>query len=154
MHILCVFPLSCEQCSGCRRVPQGERNHCVEVLLADGSSLQLSASSEAESLEWLQCLCQAVAQGMQVRLYKSHGCACLLYRAFWLMTLSLKTGKIVCWIKTPLLSDTGDKIDYLFHAVLIWKLIYCVDHNKHPGALADVSKQGHLQYVILRVSVT
>src|SRR6218665_3095792 len=57
LHCLC----SPEQCDGCRRCPNADRKHCFEVLLADGSTLELAAQSEALLQNWLICLCQATS---------------------------------------------------------------------------------------------
>ena len=47
-------------------MPQAERKHCFEIILSDGSTVQLCASSESELQSWLQSLCEAVADGIAV----------------------------------------------------------------------------------------
>ena len=60
------FSCSGEECLGCRRSPQGERPYSFELVLSSGGSLQMAAASTTEQQEWLQSLCQAVAEGMGV----------------------------------------------------------------------------------------
>ena len=64
---LCAY--SCEECGGCRRSRDSDREHAFEVIQADGSILRMCASTSEESQCWLQALCQAVSQGMGVSLH-------------------------------------------------------------------------------------
>ncbi|XP_033642401.1 pleckstrin homology domain-containing family M member 2-like [Asterias rubens] len=48
---------------GCRRVRNGDRPHSFELILSDGASLELSCDTEEEVSDWLQTICQVVAQG-------------------------------------------------------------------------------------------
>ena len=56
-----------DDCVGCRRASKSDRDHCIEVIKQDGSSWQLALASEMEANDWLQKLCQAVAEGLQVK---------------------------------------------------------------------------------------
>ncbi|XP_074655042.1 pleckstrin homology domain-containing family M member 2-like [Tubulanus polymorphus] len=61
---LCL-PLSSEECSGCRRNPNNDRQYCFDVILTNGTAtLQLSAPNDGELQSWLMALCQAVADGI------------------------------------------------------------------------------------------
>lgn len=55
-----------DDCVGCRRASKSDRDHCIEVIKQDGSSWQLALANETEANDWLQKLCQAVAEGIQV----------------------------------------------------------------------------------------
>lgn len=54
-----------DDCVGCRRASKSDRDHCIEVIKQDGSSWQLALANETEANDWLQKLCQAVAEGIQ-----------------------------------------------------------------------------------------
>lgn len=54
-----------DDCVGCRRASKSDRDHCIEVIKQDGSSWQLALANETEANDWLQKLCQAVAEGLQ-----------------------------------------------------------------------------------------
>ncbi|BFZ23262.1 hypothetical protein BsWGS_26301 [Bradybaena similaris] len=55
--------LGSDQCVGCRLTSHAGRDHCVELILAEGCSWLLSAASRAEISEWSHSLCLAVSQG-------------------------------------------------------------------------------------------
>ncbi|XP_064642371.1 pleckstrin homology domain-containing family M member 2-like [Lineus longissimus] len=74
---LCV-QLNSEDCGGCRRCTTTDREHCIEILLANGGSLQMSAANSADAQSWLQCLCQAVAEGVTTTVHNSSCLACCL----------------------------------------------------------------------------
>ena len=42
----------------------GDRPHSFELILSDGASLELSCDTEEEVSDWLQTICQVVAQGV------------------------------------------------------------------------------------------
>ena len=77
-NLLCIFAnksdskplhfiqLGTDECVGCRRASNTDRDHCIEIIKEDGSSYQLALATDLEANDWLQCLCQAVAAGMQV----------------------------------------------------------------------------------------
>ncbi|XP_071945049.1 pleckstrin homology domain-containing family M member 2-like isoform X2 [Antedon mediterranea] len=49
---------------GCRRVRNGDRPYAFELILDDGSSLQVACENEMEVSDWLQAICTIVAQSM------------------------------------------------------------------------------------------
>ncbi|XP_072036604.1 LOW QUALITY PROTEIN: pleckstrin homology domain-containing family M member 2-like [Amphiura filiformis] len=49
---------------GCRRVRCGERPYCFELILQDGTSLEIACKNETDVSNWLQAICRVVAQGM------------------------------------------------------------------------------------------
>ncbi|XP_061197272.1 pleckstrin homology domain-containing family M member 2-like [Saccostrea echinata] len=73
--MLCVYPEKNgkpimfvhmgDDCTGCRRSSKSDRDHCIEVIKQDGSSWQFALANEEEANDWLQRLCQAVAEGLQ-----------------------------------------------------------------------------------------
>ncbi|KAK3105695.1 hypothetical protein FSP39_003649 [Pinctada imbricata] len=54
-----------EDCVGCRRLTSADRDNCLQVIKADNSTVQMALATELEANEWLQSLCQAVAEGLQ-----------------------------------------------------------------------------------------
>lgn len=62
----CFLRLGGEQCVGCRRSTDSDREHCIEVIKSDGGLWQFSAANHIEVADWLQCLCKAVSEGSQV----------------------------------------------------------------------------------------
>ncbi|XP_062590426.1 pleckstrin homology domain-containing family M member 2-like [Saccostrea cucullata] len=54
-----------DDCTGCRRASKSDRDHSIEVIKQDGSSWQFALANEEEANDWLQRLCQAVAEGLQ-----------------------------------------------------------------------------------------
>ncbi|XP_048250099.1 pleckstrin homology domain-containing family M member 2-like [Haliotis rufescens] len=61
----CFLRLGGEQCVGCRRSTDSDREHCIEVIKSDGGLWQFSAANHIEVSDWLQCLCKAVSEGSQ-----------------------------------------------------------------------------------------
>lgn len=55
-----------EECVGCRRIQNLDRDHCIEVIQDKKTSVVLSAASDSEVSDWLLSLCQAVSEGKQV----------------------------------------------------------------------------------------
>ncbi|CAH1774955.1 unnamed protein product [Owenia fusiformis] len=51
-----------EECLGCRRSTQSDRDHSFEVILSNGNILVLAAANGDDIQQWLMNLCQAVAQ--------------------------------------------------------------------------------------------
>ncbi|BFZ23957.1 hypothetical protein BsWGS_26996 [Bradybaena similaris] len=52
-----------DQCVGCRATSTADREHCIELILAQGGSWLLAAASQTEISEWRHALCLAVSQG-------------------------------------------------------------------------------------------
>ncbi|XP_059157608.1 pleckstrin homology domain-containing family M member 2-like [Physella acuta] len=52
-----------DQCVGCRLTSQGDRSHCVELIIAKGGSWFLAAATEHEISDWRNMLCLAVSLG-------------------------------------------------------------------------------------------
>ncbi|XP_063409233.1 pleckstrin homology domain-containing family M member 2-like isoform X1 [Mytilus trossulus] len=68
-----------EECSGCRRAKDTDRDHCIQIIKSDESSIQLALASGLEASDWLQSLCQAVAEGIDSKVTEKMGCmACCL----------------------------------------------------------------------------
>ncbi|XP_067659554.1 pleckstrin homology domain-containing family M member 2-like [Haliotis asinina] len=61
----CFLRLGGEQCVGCRRSTDSDREHCIEVIKSDGGLWQFAAANHIEVADWLQCLCKAVSEGSQ-----------------------------------------------------------------------------------------
>ncbi|XP_013395304.1 pleckstrin homology domain-containing family M member 2-like isoform X1 [Lingula anatina] len=59
-----TIQLGGEDCCGCRRAHVSDRENCFEIILSDNSTIQMSASNESETFDWLQTLCKAVSEGM------------------------------------------------------------------------------------------
>ncbi|CAG5129061.1 unnamed protein product, partial [Candidula unifasciata] len=59
----CFLSLGGDQCVGCRLTSHSGRDHCVELILAQGGSWLLSGGSQADVSDWRHCLCLAVSQG-------------------------------------------------------------------------------------------
>lgn len=57
-----------EDCSGCRRSKNSDREHSFEINKTDGSSWQIAAASEHEANDWLQSLCQCAAESTEVNM--------------------------------------------------------------------------------------
>ncbi|XP_048772912.1 uncharacterized protein LOC125678468 isoform X2 [Ostrea edulis] len=63
-----------DDCVGCRRCSKSDRENCIEVIKQDGSSWQLALANETEANDWLQRLCQAVAEGLQKKEVSKPSC--------------------------------------------------------------------------------
>lgn len=55
-----------EECKGCRRTLDTDKDHCIQIIKSDGSSIQLALASSLEASDWLQSLCQVVAEGLDM----------------------------------------------------------------------------------------
>lgn len=53
-----------EDCTGCRHATDTDRDHCIQIIKSDGSSVHLALASGLEASDWLQSLCQIVAEGL------------------------------------------------------------------------------------------
>jgi hypothetical protein len=62
--ILFVETSSGEDFSGCRRNTASSRAHTIELILSNSSALYLSAKSDAEASDWLQCFCKVISLGV------------------------------------------------------------------------------------------
>ncbi|KAH9496530.1 hypothetical protein Btru_043285 [Bulinus truncatus] len=60
-----LLGLGGDQCIGCRLISVGDRNNCVELVIAHGGTWIFSAASEVEIREWRHALCLAVSQGIE-----------------------------------------------------------------------------------------
>ncbi|KAH9496518.1 hypothetical protein Btru_043255 [Bulinus truncatus] len=60
-----LLGLGGDQCIGCRLISVGDRNNCVELVIARGGTWIFSAASEVEIREWRHALCSAVSQGIE-----------------------------------------------------------------------------------------
>ena len=56
-----------EQCVGCKRDFNSDRNHSIRVMLADGTFWSIALATEMDANDWIQALCQAVSEGLKVR---------------------------------------------------------------------------------------
>ncbi|KAH3824296.1 hypothetical protein DPMN_126130 [Dreissena polymorpha] len=54
------------QCVGCKRDFNSDRNHAVRIILQNGAYWYIAVETELEANNWLQCLCQAVSEGLKV----------------------------------------------------------------------------------------
>ena len=63
-----------EDCTGCRRATDTDRDHCIQIIKSDGSSVQLALASGLEASDWLQSLCQVVAEGLDMKQTEKTGC--------------------------------------------------------------------------------
>ncbi|XP_038077828.1 pleckstrin homology domain-containing family M member 2-like [Patiria miniata] len=57
---------------GCRRVRNGDRPHSFELILSDGASLELACDKEEQVSDWLQAICQVVAQAQVAATSPTH----------------------------------------------------------------------------------
>ena len=55
-----------EQCVGCKRDFNSDRNHSIRVMLADGTFWSIALATELDANDWIQALCQAVSEGLKV----------------------------------------------------------------------------------------
>ncbi|XP_076357921.1 pleckstrin homology domain-containing family M member 2-like isoform X2 [Tachypleus tridentatus] len=53
-------------CGGCRRLPLEDRPHSFEIILPDWDSLQMAASNDIETSDWLQDLIYTVSQADRI----------------------------------------------------------------------------------------
>ena len=56
-----------EQCVGCKRDFNSDRNHSIRVMLANGTFWSIALATEMDANDWIQALCQAVSEGLKVR---------------------------------------------------------------------------------------
>ncbi|XP_033763977.1 pleckstrin homology domain-containing family M member 2-like [Pecten maximus] len=54
-----------DDCTGCRHASNTDRDHCIQIIMANGTTWQLALATDIEANEWLQSLCRAVAQGLE-----------------------------------------------------------------------------------------
>ena len=62
------FYLSGEDFSGCRKNSASPRAHTIELILANSNALYLSAKSESEASDWLQCFCKIISLGVKTHM--------------------------------------------------------------------------------------
>jgi pleckstrin family protein M 2 len=58
-----VIKLNGEDFSGCRKYTKSSKLHTIELILSDSHVLYLSAKTEAEASDWLQCFCKIISLG-------------------------------------------------------------------------------------------
>ncbi|XP_060083920.1 pleckstrin homology domain-containing family M member 2-like [Ylistrum balloti] len=54
-----------DDCTGCRRASNTDRDNCIQIIMANGTTWQIALATDIEANEWLQSLCRAVAQGFE-----------------------------------------------------------------------------------------
>ncbi|XP_069115023.1 pleckstrin homology domain-containing family M member 2-like [Argopecten irradians] len=54
-----------DDCIGCRRASNTDRDHCIQIIMGNGTTWQIALATDVEANEWLQSLCRAVAQGLE-----------------------------------------------------------------------------------------
>ena len=68
--------LASGECVGCKRDFNTDRNNAVRIILPGGQDWSLAADTEPDANHWLQCLCQAVSEGLKVSFYiPTTGCS-------------------------------------------------------------------------------
>ena len=65
-----------DQCVGCKRDFNSDRNHSVRVMLADGTYWSIALATETEANDWIQSLCQAISEGLKVDALQLSCCTC------------------------------------------------------------------------------
>lgn len=60
--------LGAGQCVGCKRDFNSDKNNVVKIILQDNSFWSIAMETEPEANRWLQGLCQAVSEGVKVRI--------------------------------------------------------------------------------------
>ncbi|XP_052213431.1 pleckstrin homology domain-containing family M member 2-like [Dreissena polymorpha] len=64
------------QCVGCKRDFNSDRNHAVRIILQNGAYWYIAVETELEANNWLQCLCQAVSEGLKMSSTKTSCVPC------------------------------------------------------------------------------
>ncbi|OWF41230.1 pleckstrin homology domain-containing family M member 2-like [Mizuhopecten yessoensis] len=54
-----------DDCIGCRHASNTDRDHCIQVIMASGTTWHIALATDVEANQWLQSLCRAVAQGLE-----------------------------------------------------------------------------------------
>ncbi|XP_052821239.1 pleckstrin homology domain-containing family M member 2-like isoform X2 [Mya arenaria] len=70
--------LSEGQCVGCKRDFNNDRNNVVKIILQDGTHWSLALETEPEANNWLQCLCQAVSEGLKMKCSRASCIPCCM----------------------------------------------------------------------------
>lgn len=56
--------LSSEECTGCRRATDSDKEHTIEIVITHGHNWYIAAATAIEANDWRQSLCQAVSEVM------------------------------------------------------------------------------------------
>ena len=64
--------LSSEECTGCRRATDSDKEHTIEIVLTHGHNWYIAAATGIEANDWRQSLCQAVSEVMMVSIFHLH----------------------------------------------------------------------------------
>ncbi|CAI9740620.1 Hypothetical predicted protein [Octopus vulgaris] len=63
-----------EDCTGCRRATDSDRENTIEIMLTNGDYWYIAAATPLEANEWQQSFCQAASEVMQNRGVVSNSC--------------------------------------------------------------------------------
>lgn len=55
-----------EDCTGCRRATDSDRENTIEIMLTNGDYWYIAAATPLEANEWQQSFCQAASEVVQV----------------------------------------------------------------------------------------